>query len=827
MRDIFKFKSKRRVFFVLVVFTFLFSPKVEAVTISSNSSSDSSCYYFDRTTGKYSASQKSGWGRDCLKKHSSNPVYCVQWKLEFGGTTGYTLDAKWNSDSKNAVIAGMMIDSAQKAYSNEKEAYHMASALLNTFFNKVVKSSSSMNFYSTNSTIKKMYDQVLKDYEKVVLSKKIAKPTFKVTDSVLNYSSGTTYISDKITLSGIKEYVGDNSDKVSYVISLSTTKGQAEICTSANGTNCKNTVTFSGRKSDYPFYVKATGADANTVITINVKGSNDSSYSSSIRYSYGSNKQDLLEKKKIKVERSTRRSVQLTVPNINNHRIVGYKVDEDGELVTGASLEIYRDNPNVAGNLLASNQGGSSMVSYTSPTVATSDDDFFKHSYYLVEKSAPDGYALTSDNIQKNIYVYDPNVNPNQNSEKCYYEVNGSTQEADLERCNFSAYEYKCQASTGGEPVDLSENENCDFTPKTPETSEGENTSDTTTDSGTDGSTNPTNPSTPTVTYEKICYNKNTKTKVDETYCSEKDKYVKVSKSSGNLAITKVNVKNSVKISKQSITGSDEVVGASLKICSSASYQEKKENCDPAKTISDVEMSWTSGSTPVEFVGLKKGDYYIVETTSPRGYVIATTATPFSIDSTGEVKSGNQTVKDNLIVIKNKLNNLKISKTDIATGKELPGATISICNTYTDENGKVKLLTDQYNNDCVPAILSDGTEATWTSTDKEKEISGLTAGTYYLVEKIAPKNYSTAESILFTMTADGKLMDKDGKSLANNKIVMSDKKIEDVKTGMEQIYKVASILIVAMLLGFGSYYFLVPKNSANVFTKVRKRKIHK
>ena len=49
------------------------------------------------------------------------------------------------------------------------------------------------------------------------------------------------------------------------------------------------------------------------------------------------------------------------------------------------------------------------------------------------------------------------------------------------------------------------------------------------------------------------------------------------------------------------------------------------------------------------------------------------------------------------------------------------------------------------------AELKDGTKLTWVSTDKPHVIEGLVAGTYYLVEKIAPNNYSTAESILFTL----------------------------------------------------------------------------
>ena len=85
------------------------------------------------------------------------------------------------------------------------------------------------------------------------------------------------------------------------------------------------------------------------------------------------------------VKRSTSQSVQLMDPSTTNHRIVGYKVDESGELLTGSSLEIYKDDASNKSNLLASNKSGSATVSYTSPTAAKDDDDFFKHNYYLVE----------------------------------------------------------------------------------------------------------------------------------------------------------------------------------------------------------------------------------------------------------------------------------------------------------------------------------------------------------------------------------------------------------------------------------------------------------
>lgn len=835
--------KKNKLLLTFIIMMFLSLKNVNAITYTSTGV----CYYFNHTTGAYTTNGSGDVGKDCIKKIGNKYAYCTQYRLHITSNAGYTKDSNWKGDSKKAIVAGMIIEEVNKKYDGT-QAYAMTAATINTYFNKALNSGSSRNFYSTNKTIKKIYDDVMNKYKSVVLSKNISKPSFKVTDSVLNYVSGSTYISDKITLSGLKEYVGESSDKVSYTLSASSTKGTVNFCTYSNGTGCKSTVSFKGRKDDYPFYIRVDGADANNTVTINVKGSNSSNYPTSERY-IKTGSQNLIIGGDFDVKRSTSQSMQLTIPSTTNHRIVGYKVDESGELLNGSSLEIYKDDASNTNNLLASNKDGNSTISYTSPTAATSDDDFFKHNYYLVEKSSPDGYALDPKSTKTSIYTYNSNVNPNTNSVKCYYSSeNDATKEVDIERCNFSSYEYKCQASTGGDPINLSDKENCDFTkPDTGDSSGDTSTGGSTGSGGTTGNTpaagseaggtttgETETPTTPKVTYEKICYNNTSKKKVDdETFCSDKDKYIKVSKSSGNLVITKVNVKNNIKISKRAASGDEEVEGATLKICTSATYKDKKEKCDPAKTINDVEMTWISSSTPVEFNGLKKGDYYIVETTPPSGYVIATSATQFNINAAGEVTSGNQTVKDNLIVIKNKLNTFNISKTDVANNKELPGATISICSTYTDENGNVKTLDDQYTNECIPVILADGTEATWTSSDKPKTISGLPAGTYYLVEKIAPKGYSTAESIIFTMKTDGTLTDKDGKSLANNKLTMHDKKIQEVKTGMDKLYKVLIILLAVAVLGGISYYLIIKKNKPSTTPKtsrtpkIRKRKIHK
>ena len=319
----------------------------------------------------------------------------------------------------------------------------------------------------------------------------------------------------------------------------------------------------------------------------------------------------------------------------------------------------------------------------------------------------------------------------------------------------------------------------------------------------------------------------------NEEYCRNKSDYQIVEVMDNNIVIKRQNDKNVLKISKKAASGDDEVPGAKLKICSEANYDPKKNDCTVvAKTVANtgedpVTLSWTSGYQEATFNGIKAGTYYLVETLPPSGYKMVTTATKFTMDSDGNVKVEGKTASNNTIVLRNQINQVTISKQSITGGKEVPGAKLSICEVIksydetvvdteagndvdTSQSGeasnsdktdegvvevdgtKVKLDLDMYG-ECIPVKLADGTDATWTSGDKPKVISGLPAGTYYLVEKTAPKGYSVAEAIIFKITEDGTVTDKDGK--AQGQIVMKDAPIKDVKTGMLPI-------IITSLFGF-------------------------
>ena len=174
----------------------------------------------------------------------------------------------------------------------------------------------------------------------------------------------------------------------------------------------------------------------------------------------------------------------------------------------------------------------------------------------------------------------------------------------------------------------------------------------------------------------------------------------------------KEKIQTKVKISKQDITTKQELPGATLVI--------KDAN---GKEVA----SWVSTNTPKYIKGLEAGNYTLCETQAPDGYILSTEKKEFEVKEDGTVTS---------IVFYNekqetKPNKVAISKQDMTTKQELPGATLVI----KDANGKE---IDR-----------------WVSTNEVHYVE-LEKGTYTLTEVIAPKGYVlSTETITFTVDENG------------------------------------------------------------------------
>ena len=123
------------------------------------------------------------------------------------------------------------------------------------------------------------------------------------------------------------------------------------------------------------------------------------------------------------------------------------------------------------------------------------------------------------------------------------------------------------------------------------------------------------------------------------------------------------------------------------------------------------------------------GRYRIVEITAPAGYLLD--STPVDVDFTYEGQQTPWQVVDGTNT--NLRTTVAISKQDITTGEELPGAKLQVI----DKNGDV---------------IEE-----WTSTKEPHYLEAvLKAGeTYALHEVIAPDGYAIANDVEFTVNADG------------------------------------------------------------------------
>lgn len=163
-----------------------------------------------------------------------------------------------------------------------------------------------------------------------------------------------------------------------------------------------------------------------------------------------------------------------------------------------------------------------------------------------------------------------------------------------------------------------------------------------------------------------------------------------------------------VEISKKDLTTMEELPGAELTITD--------------KDGKEIDR-WVSSDKPHYIEKLPAGTYTLTEVKSPDGYAFAESV-PFTVLPTGEVQKFE--MLDDVIKV-------EISKVDITTNKELPGAELII----TNKDGK---KIDR-----------------WVSTDKPHYIEKLPAGEYTLTEITAPDGYDIAESIRFTVLPTGEV----------------------------------------------------------------------
>ena len=168
--------------------------------------------------------------------------------------------------------------------------------------------------------------------------------------------------------------------------------------------------------------------------------------------------------------------------------------------------------------------------------------------------------------------------------------------------------------------------------------------------------------------------------------------------------------------------------------------------------------------------GLNPGKYTLTETIAPEGYVLSTETITFEVKNDGTVTR---------VVMKNYLEDkpipVSISKRDITTGEELPGAHLEL----KDETGEVIYA--------------------WVSTNEPFIIKdGLKPGKYTLSEMIAPDGYElSTETVTFVVKEDGTV---DGEIIMYNK----PETIGDYRN-TSSFKTITASLIGVIIIGLGSF----------------------
>ena len=194
-------------------------------------------------------------------------------------------------------------------------------------------------------------------------------------------------------------------------------------------------------------------------------------------------------------------------------------------------------------------------------------------------------------------------------------------------------------------------------------------------------------------------------------------------------------------VSKRDLTNDEELSGATLII------KDTKDN---------VVDTWVSTDTPHRVTGLHFDEEYTLTEKRPAdGYAVADDIV-FRLERKADADGHEldeadvyylkdkkklwiipweewELLDDATVILWDDITRVQISKVDIATGKELPGAELVI----KDKDGN--------------------TVAQWVSEDKPHYIEKLPAGEYTLTEITAPNGYQLAESIAFTVLPTGEL----------------------------------------------------------------------
>lgn len=170
-----------------------------------------------------------------------------------------------------------------------------------------------------------------------------------------------------------------------------------------------------------------------------------------------------------------------------------------------------------------------------------------------------------------------------------------------------------------------------------------------------------------------------------------------------------------------------------------------------ADDLVDTAVTDENGKAKFE-ADLPLGLYYVKEVESPAGYLLDETVYDVDFSYTEEMAATPTVTKE--LEMKDTPIIVEVSKTDITTGKELPGATLEVI----DSDGEVY--------------------ASWKTDGKPYRLEAIPAGKYTLRETAAPYGYLIANEVEFTVEETGEIQ----------KVAMTDERVK----GKIALYKTCS-----------------------------------
>lgn len=262
---------------------------------------------------------------------------------------------------------------------------------------------------------------------------------------------------------------------------------------------------------------------------------------------------------------------------------------------------------------------------------------------------------------------------------------------------------------------------------------------------------------------------------------SEETQCVTINESNPNGTIIIKNVKDpkNLTINKVDENGTP-VVGAKIKVYyrNDVPISEDGSEGDVSDYITEVASFVTDGNPKVvEGLEINK-TYTVVEEELPKegGYAGGITEAEITISEDSS---------QNVVTLTNTHSTIKISKQSVTSTSELPGAKL--------------IITDAQGNEV----------ASWTSSDKPQEITGLSDGDYTLTELTAPQGYTIAESVNFTVENGVVKGDED------NTVVMKDATIVEVPDTFNISNIIAMISgLVLVAVGTGVLFYETKKKKA-------------